>query len=125
MIDKLAISPDGTILLVLARNLLENSQLGLFYPAVVDATQSEESFVPSDHVVWNDPEERIPSLAAFSADGSKIAIITSRSGQEYSELRLLRKRRERWVRCRELLIPVCSSHEQGQIEVEGVTGITM
>ena len=124
IIDKLFVSPDGNILLVLARNLLDKSQLGLFYPATVEARQMEESFISVKPVVWEDCQERMPSLATFSTDGNKVAIATSRCRQK-SEIRLLERQGQGWIRRRELTIPVCSSEEEDQIEVQGVTGISM
>ena len=127
MLDKLVISPDGTILLALARNPLDGSQISLIYPSSkVEATPFNESFVPTNRVIWSSCKQRVHRLAAFSTDGRKVAIVTSHCRNGQSEVRFMEKTSREWLQSREtLIITVLPNEEEGQLGVKGITGVAM
>ena len=120
LIDNLILSPDGNVLLVLARKDLH---LAFIYPANMDPTEFEATFVPAE-CQWM--SKRVHSHAAFSANGDMVAVYTSPCQRGLSEIRFLKRVGGEWFWTKDpLLILAKAGTGEQQLGGKGVTGAAM
>jgi len=120
LIDFLIVSPDGNVLVVLARKDLH---LAFSYPANMDPTEFEATFVPAE-CQWM--SKRVHSHAAFSANGDMVAVYTSPCQRGLSEIRFLKRVGGEWFWTKDpLLILAKAGTGEQQLGGKGVTGAAM
>jgi len=120
-IDKLILSPDGEVLLILTRK--HGVNFALFFPANLDETQFEKAF-SLEQLAW--ASDLIPSHATFSANGNRVAVFTSPCCRGASEIRFLERIGGRWYRTQHpKRIRAKAGLGEEHLGVKGVTGAAM